>query len=361
MILWTFVSLLVSYADATCPSLNVSLLPIGKKCFYFFFDTTATWRDAEIQCNVINGHLASIQTEQELVVFQNLSNHFNSSWASFWIGGNDLLEEGKFSWSDGSKMFYSFWANAQPENVHDDQDCMNIDQYGFWRDNKCSQTKPYICKKSSYGMSCPIGWEKFEKSCYKGQVEQKFFVAKATCESQNSTITSILSPEENDYIKNRIGDKNHLGLVKGNDDGKYEWLDGSPFNYTNWSVHQIHTLNKHIEDCVMVSKSGKWFDTNCSESLSFACKVEHGTKMEIQSPRIMIATSTTVDYYLSHCLITQKEGTSLQKCFQLCRDHGCVSFSHSSSGLCVLNGCVEKFDKMKTAAVGQKFAFYKVV
>lgn len=76
-------------------------------------------------------------------------------------------------------------------------------------------------------MSCPIGWEKVESSCYQGHsVGKKFVVAKATCESQNSTLTSIVSPEENDYIKNRIGDKNHLGLVEVNNDGKYEWFDG---------------------------------------------------------------------------------------------------------------------------------------
>lgn len=54
-------------------------------------------------------------------------------------------------------MFYSYWAGGEPENTHDDQDCIYISKDGFWRDNRCFRTLKYVCKKRWNGESENIG------------------------------------------------------------------------------------------------------------------------------------------------------------------------------------------------------------
>lgn len=64
-----------------------------------------------------------------------------------WIGGNDLDEEGKFTWiSDKSTLVFVNWYPGQPDNKNNNQHCVSICQNEYWTDLTCTTVFRYICK-----------------------------------------------------------------------------------------------------------------------------------------------------------------------------------------------------------------------
>ena len=64
----------------------------------------------------------------------------------YWIGGNDMYEEGTFSWiSDNSTLDFVNWYPSEPDN-NNNQDCVSICGDEHWADRFCISVWPYICK-----------------------------------------------------------------------------------------------------------------------------------------------------------------------------------------------------------------------
>ena len=78
------------------------------------------WRDAELYCLSIGGHLASAKSSFE---WQNVETTLKKYNISAWLGGSDKRKESEWLWSDGSKMSYTNWAPGQPDNKTD-EDCL---------------------------------------------------------------------------------------------------------------------------------------------------------------------------------------------------------------------------------------------
>lgn len=93
--------------------------------------------------------------------------------------------------------------------------------------------------------------------------------AKVFCESQNASMISIHSPEENEYLRRLIyihyESHRWIWLSRArnyNSTSKFTWLDGSSFGYTNW-------INPQSIDCsvcceISLMNSGHWFGSNCN-------------------------------------------------------------------------------------------------
>ena len=74
-----------------------------------------------------------------------------------WIGLTDKLEEGEFVWTDGTPVDYTNWADEQPNDEDNEQDCGEIangvfwpdgpPQIGVWNDFQCDENLMYICEK----------------------------------------------------------------------------------------------------------------------------------------------------------------------------------------------------------------------
>lgn len=131
-------------ASATCPSgWTVS----GSKCFNLF-EGPANWLEALQTCIAQGGSLAKIesQAEQDLV-FGLMGNTGRPAW----IGLQDFLVEGDFSWADGSTLgTYQAWLGGQPDNAGNRQDCVvlrNTD--GLWNDVICNGANRFVCQRAS--------------------------------------------------------------------------------------------------------------------------------------------------------------------------------------------------------------------
>lgn len=68
----------------------------------------------------------------------------NKEW---WIGLDDIDQEGTFKWSDGTPLDYTYWNDGEPNNAGN-EDCANLPPWtgGRWNDLPCDHVQPYVCR-----------------------------------------------------------------------------------------------------------------------------------------------------------------------------------------------------------------------
>lgn len=65
-----------------------------------------------------------------------------------WIGLNDLLSEGSFTWADGSALDgFRNWADTQPDDYEGKEDCVETEYTNStWNDYKCEELLWSFCE-----------------------------------------------------------------------------------------------------------------------------------------------------------------------------------------------------------------------
>jgi len=109
----------------------------GGSCFVLFPGPKVR-ADAEADCVMLGGHLATIRTAATNAVVATLV----STTASAFIGGTDVVTENVFLWPDGSSLTYSNWRSGEPNNANGsfEEDCIVIQGLlgGVWDDRPCA-------------------------------------------------------------------------------------------------------------------------------------------------------------------------------------------------------------------------------
>jgi brevican len=135
---------------------------------YRYFQRVLTWQQAEDNCILWGGHLASIKSQAEISLARSFSN------VDCWIGFSDQATEGAWVWSDNSTSVYTTWnqpgpGQSEPDNCCGGEDCAYLvgigtattigAVFGSWGDADCSQqqwyglglgaafVKGYLCSK----------------------------------------------------------------------------------------------------------------------------------------------------------------------------------------------------------------------
>ena len=107
------------------------------------------------QSAIDDGELVKIETDKEN---EFIKNEYLNTKGRYWIGLSDIDNEGEWKWTDGTGLIrYNKWKSGQPNDWHDDQDCVAILEGHYWtshynaewNDLKCSINLGYICEKSS--------------------------------------------------------------------------------------------------------------------------------------------------------------------------------------------------------------------
>ena len=60
---------------------------------------------------------------------------------------NDIGAEGKFSYTDGTAVDFTYWGSGQPDNYGGDEDCVHIRSDNKMNDVQCITKMGFICKK----------------------------------------------------------------------------------------------------------------------------------------------------------------------------------------------------------------------
>ena len=104
-----------------------------------------SYTEAKAQCKADGSFLAYPTSDAE-------SAFLGSQWPTyeFWIGIDDIDEEGKFVSVDGFKYSYTKWANGEPNNWGQagskwvTEDAVAISG-GNWRDRPATWHLPFVC------------------------------------------------------------------------------------------------------------------------------------------------------------------------------------------------------------------------
>eukprot|EP00240_Pyramimonas_obovata_P015068 CAMPEP_0118924584 /NCGR_PEP_ID=MMETSP1169-20130426/2655_1 /TAXON_ID=36882 /ORGANISM="Pyramimonas obovata, Strain CCMP722" /LENGTH=187 /DNA_ID=CAMNT_0006865711 /DNA_START=403 /DNA_END=961 /DNA_ORIENTATION=- len=115
-------------------------------CFRVFTEARS-WHEAEFQCKIQNGALASVHSSAENEFIRGIR-----SGNDLWLGGSDRQQEGVWVWTDGSPWTDAFWDDNEPNNgAGRGQHCLVMwRRYGdsSWDDDVCEHAKAYVCKQS---------------------------------------------------------------------------------------------------------------------------------------------------------------------------------------------------------------------
>ena len=125
---------------------------------------------------------------------------------------------------------------------------------------------------SAIDILCPSGWYIHQSNCIK-LFEDKVFYHDATVNCANSVpgpvyLASVHSADDNSVLRRLTSESDHvwIGLNDIEDEGSFQWTDGSPVDYTNWAPGQPDNLAD--SDCVYLLPDGTWDDAQCEWSAS---------------------------------------------------------------------------------------------
>ena len=121
---------------------------------YKLFDIGLTWEEAKEFCEDIDGHLATITSQEEQADIVDLLQKGLRN--SYWLGArSDDTAEMKMKWITGEKFDYAYWAPGQPDSP--EEDCLMI----------------YCCNHPDHKLSTKMQWNDLKNDGTCG--EETFF------------------------------------------------------------------------------------------------------------------------------------------------------------------------------------------
>ncbi|KAH8368558.1 hypothetical protein KR084_012907 [Drosophila pseudotakahashii] len=115
---------------------------IGNRYFYIENNNKLNWTEAGTKCHQMGGYLAAIQNPDEL----NALTAKLEKNTDYWLGINDIKEEGQFVSSASRKPApYLNWSQGEPNNVQEGEDCVLLFN-GVMNDANALREHYFICQ-----------------------------------------------------------------------------------------------------------------------------------------------------------------------------------------------------------------------
>ncbi|CAB1338813.1 unnamed protein product [Coregonus sp. 'balchen'] len=289
----------------------------NNRCFKYFA-TQLDWADAESYCVNQGANLVSVNSKGEFGFVKNLIHDLDPAERYTWIGLSDIHKEGRWMWSDGSKLVDTFWSPNEPNNEEGRENCVHTNNVKdkLWNDIFCSNKYAFVCatltlhqNRNLFTMpvalrflcllslavgalhctpvpdqegelsepqhtACPPGWSSFNNRCFKYFATQLDWAdAESYCVNQGANLVSVNSKGEFDFVKNLIHGFDPaesftwIGLSDLHKEGRWMWSDGSKLVDTFWSPKEP-TNGDGMENCVHTNnlKEKLWNDVFCSRN-----------------------------------------------------------------------------------------------
>ncbi|XP_057308188.1 C-type lectin domain family 4 member F-like [Hydractinia symbiolongicarpus] len=120
-------------------------------------------------------------------------------------------------------------------------------------------------KDYNFDLVAKLSYTRYNDSMYVfSRTKKTWLDAERYCISVNGHLASILSADENAFLKTQMNNRR--------DESEFKWSDGSSVTYKNWDAGEPNNLRN--EDCASMLKSGLWNDLFCSSKEEyFVCKM----------------------------------------------------------------------------------------
>ncbi|KAH8263442.1 hypothetical protein KR044_009198, partial [Drosophila immigrans] len=132
-------------AQISIPGQVLLYQKIGSKYYYIEESEEISWFGAVNKCLQFDGHLVSIENQDELnAIRKKLQPN-----KDYWIDINDLDKEGEFtSIATGRKATYLIWKSGEPSNSDYNEHCLELycDEYHRMNDDTCNKKQLFICE-----------------------------------------------------------------------------------------------------------------------------------------------------------------------------------------------------------------------
>lgn len=332
--------------DVPCDD-DPSWLLFNDYCYKFISEADEapqTWWSSHRLCRNEGGELASIHTFEEN--YWIVSKIYNKTDQTLWIGGRSKLDS-SYEWLDGSVFDFINWAEGEPNNFLDQEDCIGMytRASGYWNDQNCAHTEGRICKRPHHATlppaqstvapegHCPSGWLHVGSKCFKFFTERLTFDdARTACQAQGPGVDmiSVHSSSEQAHLSAALGQMQVNTWLGMRNERGFHWVDQSAVTYTNWAPGEP---NGHYygswgpgEDCVEMlthNRAGQWNDANCLIRHAFICQRNMDPNVGTHSPPPTCAPP--LDNYLNYsgsCYKLVSTPTSWQDAEDACVSEG---------------------------------------
>lgn len=93
---------------------QIFISPNGTRHVYQIFKGVPTWLEAKAFCEILGGHLATIQSEEENTFVHDFM--IASGYTEAYLGLSDEGRKGNWEWITGEPFIYSNWAKGEPSH-----------------------------------------------------------------------------------------------------------------------------------------------------------------------------------------------------------------------------------------------------
>uniref|UniRef100_A0A914BXJ3 C-type lectin domain-containing protein n=1 Tax=Acrobeloides nanus TaxID=290746 RepID=A0A914BXJ3_9BILA len=187
-------------SESKCP--EGSFQGVNGKC-YKGINQLKTWHQAEVDCYLTGGHLASVTDTFTNAFISSVAKNVSITAADYWLGGTSNYVNGSWAWSNFDQFKYTNWIKGPLNNTIGY--CLSqLTSNTLWASESCANEKPYVCEYSQIPCApapCPPGWfyANALQKCYLYQNSGAITWNDALtyCQNINSSLASIHSLGEN--------------------------------------------------------------------------------------------------------------------------------------------------------------------
>ncbi|XP_040023036.2 macrophage mannose receptor 1 [Gasterosteus aculeatus] len=351
------------------PGCKLGSIRFGSYC-YNVGSETKTSDEAKRACSAAGAHLVDVADRYENAFLISLVGLRPEKY--FWTGLSNTDDIHTFKWNTRRKVTFTHFNVDMPDR---NQGCVAMTTgvfAGLWDVVSCSNKEKYICKKPAEGvpvttvppttipLSCPPGWTPAGKRsvCFKvykkSTAEKKSWQeAQDFCKDIGGQLMSVHTEEDLSNARLQSGDPAWIGLRLGTN-AAFEWVDGSPFGFSNWDFGEPNNHNDN-EHCAEVrSYYGRhWNDAFCENYKDWICQIGKGVTPKPEPVLVETVYNTTEDgwfIYNDTQYLVNEDDLDMESARDVCRK--------SFGDLAVITGESERKFLWKLIAKGDKGQYF---